>query len=72
MNDELGKLQQLFLHHCKIESSKSVGGGKLTCNKWEGKVANWHKAATTSPSGRHLGHFTVLIHRFLEDLNTEE
>eukprot|EP00957_Ditylum_brightwellii_P088388 6732322-Ditylum_brightwellii.AAC.1 len=72
MNDELCKLQQLFLHHCKVESFESVVSGKLTCNKWKGKVAKWRKATTTSPSGRHLGHFKVLVCQFAEDLNTEE
>eukprot|EP00957_Ditylum_brightwellii_P192706 14673518-Ditylum_brightwellii.AAC.1 len=56
-NDKLSKLQQLFLNHCKVESFESVVGGKLTHTKWKGKVAKWHKATTTSPSGRHLGHF---------------
>eukprot|EP00957_Ditylum_brightwellii_P155784 11860194-Ditylum_brightwellii.AAC.1 len=32
-NDEFSKLQQHFLHHCKVESFESVVGGKLTRNK---------------------------------------
>eukprot|EP00957_Ditylum_brightwellii_P095340 7262338-Ditylum_brightwellii.AAC.1 len=72
MNDKLSELQQLFLNHCKVESFESVVGGKLTCDKWKGKAAKWQEATTTSPSGRHLGHFKVLIQRFAEDLNTEE
>eukprot|EP00957_Ditylum_brightwellii_P108877 8305754-Ditylum_brightwellii.AAC.1 len=56
-NDKLSKLQYLFLSHCKVESFESVVGGKLTCDKLKGKVAKWQAATTTSPSGRHLGHF---------------
>ena len=71
-NDELSKLQQLFLNHCKVESFESVVGGKLTRDKWKGKIAKGQEVTTTSPSGRHLGYFKVLIQRFAEDLNTEE
>eukprot|EP00957_Ditylum_brightwellii_P087687 6677050-Ditylum_brightwellii.AAC.1 len=47
-------------------------GKKITHAKWKGKVAAWGESTTTSPSGRHLGHFKALIWCFAEDPNTDE
>eukprot|EP00957_Ditylum_brightwellii_P206287 15347702-Ditylum_brightwellii.AAC.2 len=47
-------------------------GEKITKEMWKRKVTKWCKSATTSPSGRHLGHFKALIHWFTEDPEIEE
>eukprot|EP00957_Ditylum_brightwellii_P135291 10316447-Ditylum_brightwellii.AAC.1 len=54
-SEELDELQQLFLHHCKMEPINSPIGDKITKEMWKGKVARWCKSTTTSPSGRNLG-----------------
>eukprot|EP00957_Ditylum_brightwellii_P072945 5543321-Ditylum_brightwellii.AAC.1 len=56
----------------KLNHLRCVVVGKLTHDKWKGKVVIWQKATTTSPSGRHIGYFKVLVCRFAEDLNAEE
>eukprot|EP00957_Ditylum_brightwellii_P036764 2784250-Ditylum_brightwellii.AAC.1 len=69
---ELSDLQQLFLKHCKMAPNEKYVGKKIICEMWKGKVAAWCESTTTSPSGRHLGHFKALIRCVAEDPNTDE
>eukprot|EP00957_Ditylum_brightwellii_P212339 15367193-Ditylum_brightwellii.AAC.3 len=70
--EELDKVLKLFIHHCKVEPTENLIGTKITKDQWKGKVVMWCKSTTTSPSGRHLGHFKVLICRFKESPEIEE
>eukprot|EP00957_Ditylum_brightwellii_P165813 12624235-Ditylum_brightwellii.AAC.1 len=69
---ELDELHQLCLHHCKKEPINNPAREKITKQMWKGKVTKCCESTTTSPSGRHLGHFKVLICWFAEVLETEE
>eukprot|EP00957_Ditylum_brightwellii_P094962 7231597-Ditylum_brightwellii.AAC.1 len=55
-----------------METSDNLIGKKNTKKQWKGKVANWRESTTTSPSGRHLGHFKALICWLEEFLDTKE
>eukprot|EP00957_Ditylum_brightwellii_P183359 13966443-Ditylum_brightwellii.AAC.1 len=55
-----------------MESSDTLIGKKITKKQQKEKVAKRHESTTTSPSGRHLGHFKALIHRFEEAPETDE
>eukprot|EP00957_Ditylum_brightwellii_P070438 5351935-Ditylum_brightwellii.AAC.1 len=63
---ELDEVQKLFIQHCKLEPVDKVIGTKITKEQWKGKVAKWRGNTTTSPPGRHLGHFKTLIGKFAE------
>eukprot|EP00957_Ditylum_brightwellii_P131876 10056724-Ditylum_brightwellii.AAC.1 len=54
-----------------MEPSDTLIGVKMIKEQWKGKVATWHDSTTTSPSGRHLLHFKVLLPRFAEKLEAE-
>eukprot|EP00957_Ditylum_brightwellii_P211781 15366593-Ditylum_brightwellii.AAC.1 len=41
-------------------------------SEWESSVRAWCKATTTFPSGQHLRHFKVLVHRHSMPLYTDE
>eukprot|EP00957_Ditylum_brightwellii_P129667 9891396-Ditylum_brightwellii.AAC.1 len=55
-----------------METSNNLIGTKITKKQWKGKVTKWSESTTTSPSGRHLGHFKALICWFEESLGTKE
>eukprot|EP00957_Ditylum_brightwellii_P052942 4014105-Ditylum_brightwellii.AAC.1 len=55
-----------------MEPIDSPIGEKITREMWRGKVEKSQESTTTSPSGRHLGYFKVLVCWFTEDPEAEK
>lgn len=53
-----------ILKECQAHHSDPLVSAELTQKEVTGKLRKWRETTVTSPSGRHLGHYKVLIHRF--------
>eukprot|EP00957_Ditylum_brightwellii_P103832 7909229-Ditylum_brightwellii.AAC.1 len=71
-SEELDEAQKLFIQHCKLEPVNKVIGTKIAKAQWTGKVSKWRENITTSPLGRHLGHFKALLRKCAESPDTKE
>jgi hypothetical protein len=60
-NDELDDVTQLLLKHCKANTKLDSITQQITLEEFIGKIRVWREGTNTSPSGRHLGHYKVLI-----------
>jgi hypothetical protein len=57
---ELDGITQLLLKHCETVSSLDVVQPELTMDEFVGKIKVWRETTSTSPSGRHLGHYKTV------------
>jgi hypothetical protein len=60
-NDELDDVTQLLLQHCEATTQLDSISTRLTLDEFIGKNRVWRENTSTSPSGRHLGHYKTLI-----------
>ena len=58
---DLNEVEQLFIENLQSLTGTDDTTNKLTCNKFRGKMLAWVEQTTTSPSGRHLGHYKALF-----------
>jgi hypothetical protein len=59
-NDELEDVTQLLLKHCESVSPLDAIEPEITLAAFTGKLRIWRESTSTSPSGRHLGHYKTL------------
>jgi hypothetical protein len=60
-NAELDDVTQLLLKHCEATTKINTINTVLTMEEFTGKIKVWREGTSTSPSGRHLGHYKTLI-----------
>jgi hypothetical protein len=56
-NEELDNISQLLLRHCEAVTQLDTIATKITMEDFLGKIRVWREGTSTSPSGRHLGHY---------------
>jgi hypothetical protein len=59
-NDELDDITQLLLKHCESAAPPGTIPPLLTLDDFVGKLRIWREQTSTSPSGRHLGHYKAV------------
>jgi hypothetical protein len=59
-NSELDDVTQLLLKHCAATTQLDTVTNGLTLEEFIGKVRVWRECTSTSPSGRHLGHYKTV------------
>jgi hypothetical protein len=59
-NDELGDVTQLLLNYCESVSPLYAIEPEITLAAFTGKLRIRRESTSTSPSGRHLGHYKTL------------
>jgi hypothetical protein len=59
-NDELDDITQLLLKHCQSVSTPDAIKPELTLTEFTAKLKIWRESTSTSPSGRHLGHYKAV------------
>ena len=72
--EALTEIMKLVLKNC-VQIAPQKANLEITVEQLQGKMKVWREGTTTSPSGRHLGHykslFTVINHS-LESDNQKE
>eukprot|EP00957_Ditylum_brightwellii_P159274 12123623-Ditylum_brightwellii.AAC.1 len=71
-NSELDVFQQKLLEHCKKEHDTALIGEEVQINERKDKIRVWKERTTTSPSGKHLGHYKVLLSQGPDDPVTDK
>lgn len=68
-NKQLLIVQQTIFQKCKREFAQPLVQRQLTVPEMKGKLKAWREATSTSPSGRHLGHYRAMTQNlsFLPD-----
>ena len=69
---EIEDIASLFLDNCRRISPGDDLPPYLTMTQFKGKIKAWKESTTTSPSGRHLGHYKALFARTDPALNPQE
>jgi hypothetical protein len=59
-NAEFDDITQLLLKHCQSVSDLDAIKPELTLDEFTGKLRIWRESTSTSPSGRHLGHYKAV------------
>ena len=62
-NADIDTLTQLFLHHMALKTPIDFLPPIITLEDMQSKFAIWNESTSTSPSGRHLGHYRSLLQR---------
>ena len=70
--DELDDTTKLFLDTCSNLTCGDSDLPILTFKAFRTKLRKWPERTSTSPSGRHLGHYKALICNIAGDLSPEE
>eukprot|EP00957_Ditylum_brightwellii_P006752 512358-Ditylum_brightwellii.AAC.1 len=65
-------MQNKLLEHCNKECNTDIIGNKISVEDLKDKIRVWKEQTTTSPPGKHLGHFKTLISRGAADPTLEE
>jgi hypothetical protein len=71
-NDELDDITQLLLKHCESVSNLDAIKPEITLETFTGKLRIWRESTSTSPSGRHLGHYKTLSRPIAYAYNLDE
>ena len=62
VNTTMTEVEKLFVQHLsrvrKQDDSRSI----VTYDEFRGKMRVWRESTSTSPSGRHLGHYPLMTH----------
>ena len=61
---------KLLLQHCRQVRDPGENSPMITEESFRGKFQKWAEATTTSPSGRHLGHYKALFAQAFADADT--
>ena len=70
-NKELHDVAQLLIKHCKAPVPLDSIAPKMTMGEMLGRYRKWSEKTTTSPSGRHLGHYKCLLNE-IKDKDEEK
>ena len=60
-DDDLNEVQCLFIDHLQRVTPTDKFDGKITYKDMKQKMRLWQEMTSTSPSGRHLGHYKILF-----------
>ena len=60
-DEELTNVQQMFLNNMQQISQNEISTNSITTDEFDSKMRKWKETTSTSPSGRHLGHYKVLV-----------
>ena len=61
-DEELTDIQRMFLDNMKRVASEEISSSKyLSAENSMKKMKSWKEKTSTSPSGRHLGHYKALV-----------
>eukprot|EP00957_Ditylum_brightwellii_P039482 2986843-Ditylum_brightwellii.AAC.1 len=71
-NTDFNDTTQLFLSHCNLETDDINIGEKIMYGTWVDKGCAWRESMATSPLGRHLDQFKILVHCHSLNLNSKE
>eukprot|EP00957_Ditylum_brightwellii_P037394 2830005-Ditylum_brightwellii.AAC.1 len=71
-NLELAFLENKLLEHCKKEREVDIISEEISVEEWKDKICVWQEQTTTSPSGKHLGHYKALLNRGPDDSQSDE
>lgn len=71
-DSELNHIARLFLDNCRRITEVDEQPALITVQQFEGKVRAWRETTSTSPSGRHLGHYKALFARLDPTLPEDE
>ena len=63
LEEELDDIATMFLKHCQQPPDLEDQPYPVTMKQFEGKISSWRENTSTSPSGRHLGHYKSLFAR---------
>jgi len=70
-DEDLEEIQRLFVDNCRRVTELDSLSPKITIADLKGMFTKWRENTSTSPSGRHLGHYKILFsrvdHRLPED-----
>ena len=69
---EVGEIQKLFLDNLTRITEIDEIFKFVTVEEFQGKMKAWRESTTTSLSGRHLGHYKLLITTINRLLDEEE
>ena len=69
---ELDEIQKLFLDNLIRVTEVDESFRFVTAEEFRGKMKAWRESTTTSPSGRHLGHYKSLFTTIDRSLDEEE
>ena len=60
-DDELTEIQRMLLDHMKRSADTTTSSSYLSSDEFDSKMKKWRESTSTSPSGRHLGHYKALV-----------
>ena len=69
---DLSEVEQLFINNLQRVTGTDATSNLLTYKEFKGKFKVWRESTTTSSSGRHLGHYKVLVSTIDQSLKPEE
>jgi hypothetical protein len=68
----LDDLTSLFVSHFERLTASDILPSSITSKEMMDKYKYWPESTTTSPSGRHLGHYRALLPNICHDKNTKK
>ena len=71
-DEEIVGIQRLFVDNCRRVTELDSLAPKVTIADLRGKFTSWRENTSTSPSGRHLGHYKILFSKVDHRLPEEE
>ena len=71
-NEELDEILKLVLNNSIRISPEDKEVPQITVQDLKGKMKVWRESTTTSPSGRHLGHYKALFTKIDRSLEEDE
>ena len=69
---DMSSAQQLFTKNLVRVTDPDVTTQTLTYEEFRSKIKVWRESTSTSPSGRHLGHYKVLVPSIDRSLSPNE
>ena len=72
LDDSVSEIAQDLLKYMEKKTILDEVKAELTQEEWEGKIKNWPKNTSTSPSGFHLTHSKALIAKHDLKIDTPE
>ena len=71
-DSELDTISKLFLDNCTRVTDLDSLPATITFKNFQGKISKWKESTSTSPSGRHLGHYKSLFARIDTKLSADQ
>ena len=60
-DDDLTDIQRMFLDHLQQVTPSDHFSATITYEDFRKKMQKWRESTSTSPSGRHLGHYKAYV-----------